>query len=138
MQKKEEEEEEGGKLTCGCSRCYWWRWLGSPVAALWASSSSVQRRQSLCPLLFFPLSFLSFLSLFFSYLLSLYSPPFFFSFSPLFFFFFSLSVFFFFSLLPTSLSTLSSPVFIGKYMGREAYYPCPIMDRGRVAGVANV
>jgi len=23
-----------GKLTCGCSRCCWWRWLGSPVAAM--------------------------------------------------------------------------------------------------------
>jgi len=73
------------------------------------------------------------ISIFLLYSFSLF-PPFFLSFSPLFFFFFSLSVFFFsssffffFSLLLTSFSTLSSPVFIGKYMGREAYYPCPIM-----------
>jgi hypothetical protein len=43
----------------------------------------------------------------------------------------SLSRFFFFSssLLPL-LPALSSHVFIGKYMGREAYYPCPVVAQG--------
>jgi len=92
-----------GKVTCGCSRCRWWRWLGSPVAALWASSYSMQRRQSLCPLLFFcfpSLISLVSISIFLLYSFSLF-PPFFSLFFSLVFFlflplcFFLLFIFFF-------------------------------------------
>ena len=101
--------------------------------------------------------FSSLVSLFFIYVLLLSSfslfLPLFFSFFPLvfslflpfcFFFlficfflsiFFSLSSFFA-ALLP--FSAISSPVFIGKYMGREASYPCPVMAQGRVAKAATM
>ena len=80
---------------------------------------------------------LLFLSLFFSSILPLYS-SFFFSFSPLFFLLFSpicfLFIYFFLSVsffyCPSLFSALFFLVFVGKYMGREAYYPCLVMAQG--------
>ena len=138
MQKKEEEEEEEGEVDLRLLTVLLVAVAGKPGGSYVSFFFFRAETPILVSSPFFPplISVVS-ISVFLLSSFSLF-PPVFFSFSPLFFFFFSLSVFFFFSLLPTSLSTLSSPVFIGKYMGREAYYPCPVMDRGRVAGVANV
>jgi len=149
---KDEGTEKGRRLPGMRERGCWadsggggWEARWSCCAGRWFFSFSF--------FFFFPFSSLSFLSMFFSSLPSLYSSLFF-SFFPLVFslfllfcffflficfflsiFFFSLSSFFA-ALLP--FSALFSPVFIGKYMGREASYPCPVMAQGRVAGATTM
>jgi len=113
------------------------RWRRRWLALLFFFFFPVQRCQSLRLLLLF------FFLFSFSWFSPLYlcSSPLFFLSIPLFFFFLSSSVFFSLSLFSFFLSfcsssaapfssALSSPVFIGKYMKREACYPCPVMAQG--------
>ena len=147
---KEEKEEEKGRgaadlavvnggacgsrlLGCDPRRCYCSCFLlpcaEAPASGFPPPSSASFFFSILCSsLFFFFLSFLSSSVLIVPLKSQNNSPTVFFSVNlPC----FSFSFFFFRSFqTPLLFSALFSPIFIGKYMGKEAYYPCLVMVQG--------